>query len=89
MGAVWHSRERGRTGQRSFAASRGLGKGLCPFRHHRRGWDGGPLAPSRLPRGSCFCRPISPRAYRAGETLTIDAGLACGNPVGTLPELAG
>jgi NAD(P)-dependent dehydrogenase (short-subunit alcohol dehydrogenase family) len=24
----------------------------------------------------------------SGQTLTIDAGLACGNPVGTLPELA-
>ena len=37
MGALWNSRERRRTGQRSFAASRGLRQGSGTFRHGR-GW---------------------------------------------------
>lgn len=45
------------------------------------------LDPSEIAGGILFlCSALASGV--SGQTLTIDAGLACGNPVGTLPELA-
>jgi NAD(P)-dependent dehydrogenase (short-subunit alcohol dehydrogenase family) len=45
------------------------------------------LDPSEIASGILFLSS-SLASGVSGQTLTIDAGLACGNPVGTLPELA-
>jgi NAD(P)-dependent dehydrogenase (short-subunit alcohol dehydrogenase family) len=45
------------------------------------------LDPSEIASGILFLSSHLASGV-SGQTLTIDAGLACGNPVGTLPELA-
>jgi NAD(P)-dependent dehydrogenase (short-subunit alcohol dehydrogenase family) len=45
------------------------------------------LDPSEIAKGVLFLSSDLASGV-SGQTLTIDAGLACGNPVGTLPELA-
>jgi NAD(P)-dependent dehydrogenase (short-subunit alcohol dehydrogenase family) len=45
------------------------------------------LDPSEIAKGILFLSSDLASGV-SGQTLTIDAGLACGNPVGTLPELA-
>ena len=44
------------------------------------------LSPAEIAQGILFLSSDLASGV-SGQTLTIDAGLACGNPVGTLPEL--
>lgn len=45
------------------------------------------LSPAEIAQGILFLSSDLASGI-SGQTLTIDAGLACGNPVGTLPEVA-
>ena len=61
-----------------------FGKGPAHFKTAADGRRS--LAPSEIAAGILFlCSDLASGV--SGQTLTIDAGLACGNPVGTLPEL--
>jgi NAD(P)-dependent dehydrogenase (short-subunit alcohol dehydrogenase family) len=61
-----------------------FGKGPAHFRTDADGRRS--LDPSEIAGGILFlCSDLASGV--SGQTLTIDAGLACGNPVGTLPEL--
>jgi NAD(P)-dependent dehydrogenase (short-subunit alcohol dehydrogenase family) len=62
-----------------------FGKGPAHFQTDADGRRS--LDPAEIAGGILFlCSALASGV--SGQTLTIDAGLACGNPVGTLPELA-